>query len=209
MIQARERLTERISHMADAHASISSTVPPPPSSAEDFEEPSFLTCPVHLRDYNKEDHLPHVIFPCGHTICREACVRESRCPLCRVSFRNHALNRGLLDVISAIESSNVVRPLNNEKNKFLMCLSKYKRIIETIQLPPRLWSAEQWEIFHKIVDTLKAHSDIASRIWIEASGCPKALGCELKHKLQQIRKIQYNRQLLGWEAMSTLPMAII
>lgn len=184
---------------------------PPPGRIEDEDDPltsHFLMCPVHLREYDCEEHLPHVIFPCGHTVCREACVRETRCPLCRTSFRNHALNRGLLEVMRTINRPTAEGVPKLSENKFLQALQMHRQSIETMRSPNRLWSERQWNIFHELLTALKEHANVATQTWIDAAGLDYNLAAELKRKLIRIRRVIYNRRILGWEDIEMLPMSI-
>jgi hypothetical protein len=184
--------------------------PPPPGTLSPIEDEDihFLRCPVHLRDYDTEEHLPHVIYPCGHTVCREVCVRESRCPLCRTSFRNHALNRSLIEVISTINTPLSEPDPKLEDNAFLRVLQHKKKIVDSMNIPMQRWNGEQWSVFTSLVNALKEHANVCNRTWIDAAGCNGHLASALQKKLVNIRKVVYNRKLLGWEDIHGLPLGV-
>ena len=140
LAEARTRIMTSVEGSRPSHR-ISNTNPLPPPAAppgeisdpeEDPHLAHFLMCPVHLREYNTTDHLPHLIFPCGHTVCREACVRETRCPLCRTNFRNHCLNRGLVEVMHTINAPISEGIPKMSDNHFLQELNINKKVIERL-----------------------------------------------------------------------------
>ena len=208
--------------LAEARARILHQRPPPPPqpsaaananppgnlAEEDAESLHFLTCPVHLREFDTEDHQPHVIFPCGHTVCREVCIRESRCPLCRVSFRNHAVNRGLLEVIQTMNAPLPIAEPEVKNNQFLVVLQRRRGVLETMKVDCKHWNGTEWAVFHELLHALKTHANHATRVWVDASGCHGHLACELRRRLVQIKRVVFNRRRLGWEDLEGLPMCL-
>ena len=214
---------DSIIHAARTAARVSHDArPPPPPSAEpprelssrvamEEEESNEMTpfiCPIHLREYNAAEHRPHTIMPCGHTVCRATCIRETRCPICRGRIMHHAPCRGLIDVIATISqpSSQAKPPI--EENEFVRVLQKNSRTIEGITLARARWTSVEWEVFNELVSALKRHANVATPIWIEAAGLHPHLASALKQKLGQIRHTVFNRKLLAWEHAPGLPLAL-
>lgn len=209
------RTAARISHESNRPPPPSSSPPATPpgrlSRAAEEEESNEMTpfiCPIHLREYNAAEHRPHTIMPCGHTVCRATCIRETRCPICRGRIMHHAPCRGLIDVISTISqpSSQAKPPI--EENDFLRALQKHSREIEGIVLPRARWTSVEWAVFNELVNALKRHANVVTPVWIEAAGLHPHLASALKQKLGQIRHTVFNRKLLAWEHAPGLPLAL-
>ena len=183
--------------------------PPPELSEDETTEGGMFTCCVHLRDFDAEDHIPTVLFPCGHTVCDETCRRETRCPICRQPFRHHAVNRNVLDLIRVMrEASTTAGEITHEKNAFLMALRKHQRVIDRMTVESREWTVEQWGVFRELVDAMKLHAPLITRTWIDASGCHEYVAVELRKMLTKIKRVAYNRQKLGWDKIGDLPMCV-
>ena len=216
----REARSRGLRHESTVAARISVAPPPPPPGrlegreeidddlVEEHEELACFRCPVHLTDYNADDHQPHVMIPCGHTACRETCLRETRCPICRVVFRQHTMNRSLMSVLEIMSRPSPELKPPNEHNKFIAVLRSSKRVINDMTSPASDWSFKQWEIFHLLIEALKFHALHATRVWIDASGVSPVLARELRTHLVTIKKTMYNRRRLGWEKLDGLPMHV-
>ena len=207
------RTAARISHEARPPPPPSEEPPPGELSSrtmeeEENEEMTPFVCPIHLREYNATDHRPHTIMPCGHTVCRATCIRETRCPICRGRVMHHAPCRGLIDVISTISQPTSKAKPPIEENDFIRVLQKNSREIEGICLPRARWTTVEWAVFKELVSALKRHANVASPIWIEAAGLHPHLASALKQKLGQIRHTVFNRKLLAWEHAPGLPLAL-
>lgn len=203
--------------IASARRTLLQRMPPPPSTdtpSSDDDTPrddnqSLFACCVHLRDFDADTHKPHVLFPCGHTVCEETCQRETRCPVCRTPFRNHALNRNLMHVLEAMrDAADHTSDLPHDKNTFLKALQHHHVALQHMVTAPCEWTVEQRQVFRDLVDAMKTHANTVTRTWIDASGCHARVAAELRRALQKIKRVSYNRVRLGWGDVEGLPLCI-
>ena len=79
------------------------------------------TCPICFELFLPPAHQPFILFPCGHTYCKE-CINtyakvKKKCPFCRSTFNSMAPNISLQNLIlSANEKRDeVVQKLKNKQ----------------------------------------------------------------------------------------------
>jgi hypothetical protein len=73
-----------------------------------------INCKICLEVYDEDEHKPHVLLPCCHTIClscsnnlfRERFNNETRCFMCRAQVTHSGINYGVLDIITLHVSYN-------------------------------------------------------------------------------------------------------
>jgi len=100
-------------------------------------------CPICYYEYDQFDHLPRLIFQCGHTICSE-CIEilllqnegEAKCPLDQKKFPPNCdtvdefpVNYALSQLIEERSNSRQVCPEHNQEMK-MVCLDDKVRICE-------------------------------------------------------------------------------
>ena len=62
-----------------------------------------LECSVCLLPYNTTTSKPVQLDPCGHCFCSECASQLHDCPYCRATISQRIPNRGLFDVMSAVD----------------------------------------------------------------------------------------------------------
>lgn len=53
------------------------------------------SCPICREKYNKNSRCAHVIFPCGHSFCKQCINKINLCAICRKPIENVAVNWSL------------------------------------------------------------------------------------------------------------------
>lgn len=60
------------------------------------------TCPICFELMVPPNYSPILLFPCGHTFCKNCCFEKNgkvrkidKCPICRCKIQSHALNISL------------------------------------------------------------------------------------------------------------------
>ena len=53
-------------------------------------------CVVCYEQYNDSNRMPHMLIPCGHTICRECLGSITNCPKCRKNIERTVENWDLI-----------------------------------------------------------------------------------------------------------------
>ena len=62
-----------------------------------------LECSVCLLPYNTTTSKPVQLDPCGHCFCTECASQLQSCPYCRATILQRLPNRGLFDVVTAVD----------------------------------------------------------------------------------------------------------
>ena len=65
-----------------------------------------LECSVCLLPYNTTTAKPVQLDPCGHCFCTECASQLHDCPYCRATISQRIPNRGLFDVVTAVNFAN-------------------------------------------------------------------------------------------------------
>ena len=98
---------------------------------------ALLECFVCMNDFDEDQHCPHVLSACGHTLCRE-CIGsigqevkggvavEFKCPVCRIitrtdGERKHIKNFSVLDQIGKASPLVVAQFKDDGDHQFPMC----------------------------------------------------------------------------------------
>lgn len=69
-------------------------------------------CVLCKQNYDKEQHKPECLIPCGHTYCK-ACInkfdnKKKTCPLCKMYFNQVIPDYEMMDIISVKKQEQVV-----------------------------------------------------------------------------------------------------
>ncbi|KAH0785255.1 zinc finger protein [Histomonas meleagridis] len=98
--------------------------PPKPQPKQLTAIPDDYMCPVCYEIMKRPDHVPMILFPCGHTACK-SCIDSyqnksghKRCCLCNQEFQNYATNYNLLHLIENDEIPNQFQAQTNQLDKY-------------------------------------------------------------------------------------------
>ena len=98
-----------------------------------------------------KSHSPILLFPCGHTFCKE-CIdhafksNQQKCPLCRVKITSHAVNISLQNIIVAYARKNNIKvTIEPEKQN-----GDYENQLEMYELRSNILSQEKLENIEEI-----------------------------------------------------------
>lgn len=98
-------------------------------------------CAICLEEYDRSDHLPMLLIPCLHSICKHDLnqLKTQRCPICRTEMTGTGVNKAVVELIEEITrakeedtllpptgSVSLIRPLldrcsNHDKPKEYWC----------------------------------------------------------------------------------------
>jgi Zinc finger, C3HC4 type (RING finger) len=102
------------------------------------------TCSICFELMLPKAHSPILLFPCGHTFCKE-CVEhafrsgQKKCPWCREKITSHAVNLSLQNIIVAYARQNDIK-VNLEPDK---PDNDYKKQLEMYELRARILKEEK------------------------------------------------------------------
>ena len=116
------------------------------------------SCPICRENYNKNTRCAHVIFPCGHSFCKECIDKISLCAICRKPIENNAVNWGLQSKISTDVELEIINPIYHIfiklKDKIEEMYIKYQKNNISINL-----SVEQKKLINQVLLGLR-NSDL-------------------------------------------------
>lgn len=90
-----------------------------------------MDCPICLESYNETNHQPNVLYPCGHTLCKE-CLKKltsKKCALCNTVFTDFVPNWQLIQQFIQTRSADSV----DQKTEFLEKLKKMQLEIDVLK----------------------------------------------------------------------------
>ena len=113
------------------------------------------TCSICFELMLPKLHSPILLFPCGHTFCKE-CIEHNfktngkKCPWCREKVASHAVNLSLQNIIVAFAKENTVKQVEIEKPS-----GEYESQLEMFELRCNILKQERENNVSEIKDIEK------------------------------------------------------
>ncbi|KAH0792152.1 anther-specific proline-rich protein APG-like [Histomonas meleagridis] len=133
------------------------------------EIPDDYICPVCYEVMKPPNHMPLILFPCGHTLCK-TCIQayqqnsgRKKCCLCNQEFKYTAVNFNLLHIIENKEQQPVQqqipivdngKKLTEKRNQLNLCFEQSAEFARQINITKEKIRSET-EILDSLKDDLK------------------------------------------------------